>query len=66
MNQAIQTLKNQAQQIQLAKMQIEKSVVNMASANALISKWSHKDLGPNPLQDAIQLEAKNQVFGWGK
>lgn len=35
-------------------------------ASALIAKWSDKDLGPNPIATAAALEARNQVFGWGR
>ena len=35
-------------------------------AAAIIAKWSGRNLGPNPLATAAALEARNQVFGWGK
>jgi hypothetical protein len=46
--------------------QILKSVNNQQAANALIQKWSDKELGPSPLQTAASLEARNQVYGWGQ
>ena len=45
---------------------IRKSVVTMEQSAALIRKWSDKDLGPCPLDTACSLEARNQVFGWGR
>lgn len=50
---------------QLSK-EIRKAITTMEQANALIQKWSDKDLGPNPLETAACLEARNQVFGWGR
>jgi len=44
---------------------IFKSCDTSDKANALIQKWSSRDLGPNPLDAAASLEARNQVFGWG-
>jgi hypothetical protein len=38
----------------------------MDKANLLIQKWADKDLGPNPIATAAALEARNQVFGWGR
>jgi hypothetical protein len=46
--------------------EILKSADTMDKANALIKKWSDKDLGPNPIATAAALEARNQVFGWGR
>jgi hypothetical protein len=46
--------------------EIIKAANTMEKANALISKWSDKDLGPNPIATAAALEARNQVFGWGR
>ncbi len=46
--------------------EILKAANTTAKANAIISKWSDKDLGPNPLATAAALEARNQVFGWGR
>jgi len=48
------------------KTAILKSANTQETANALIEKWSDKDLGPNPLQTAAGLEARNQVYGWGR
>ena len=45
---------------------ILKSTDTMEKANALIKKWSHKNLGPNPIASAAALEAHNQAFGWGR
>jgi len=45
---------------------ILKSANTMQAAAALIQKWSDKNLGPNPLQTAASLEARNQVYGWGR
>ncbi len=45
---------------------IRRSVNSSQKANAIIAKWSDKDLGPNPLDTAVELEARNQVFGWGR
>jgi hypothetical protein len=42
------------------------STDTMEKANALIRKWSDRDLGPNPIATAAALEARNQVFGWGR
>jgi len=38
----------------------------MERASSLIKKWSDKDLGPNPIATAAALEARNQVYGWGR
>jgi hypothetical protein len=46
--------------------EILKAANTTAKANALISKWSDKDLGVNPLAQAASLEARNQVYGWGR
>lgn len=47
---------------------ILKEANTSAKANALIAKWSKegRDLGPAPLSTAAALEARNQVFGWGR
>jgi hypothetical protein len=45
---------------------ILKATDTMEKATALIQKWSDKELGPNPLSTAASLEARNQVFGWGR
>jgi hypothetical protein len=46
--------------------EILKAANTRAKASALIAKWSARDLGPNPLSTAASLEARNQVYGWGK
>lgn len=46
--------------------EILKAANTMQKAEALIKKWSGRDLGPNPLATAASLEARNQVYGWGK
>ena len=46
--------------------QILAAANNSAKAAALIAKWSDKNLGPNPIATAAALEARNQVFGWGR
>ena len=52
--------------------EILKAANTMDKANALISKWranrdgSFRDLGPNPAATAAALEARNQVYGWGR
>ena len=46
--------------------EILKATDTMDKASALIKKWSDKELGPNPLNTAASLEARNQVFGWGR
>ncbi len=45
---------------------IRKSIVTQEQSAALIRKWADKELGPCPLDDACNLEARNQVFGWGR
>lgn len=45
---------------------ILKETDSTAAAAALIAKWRHCDLGPNPLVTAASLEARNRVFGWGR
>ncbi len=51
---------------------LSKEILNSANtmqrADALIAKWSDKDLGSGPqrLITAADLEARNQVYGWGK
>ena len=54
--------------IQAAAMveQILKAANTSGKAAALIAKWSDKNLGPNPIATAAALEARNQVFGWGR
>lgn len=46
--------------------EILKSANTSAKAAELIAKWSDRDLGPNPIATAAALEARNQVFGWGR
>ena len=46
--------------------EILKSANTSDKAAALIAKWSDKNLGPNPIATAAALEARNQVFGWGR
>lgn len=46
--------------------EILKAANTSDKAAALIAKWSDKNLGPNPLATAAALEARNQVFGWGR
>ena len=57
-----------AELIKAAKLteEILKAADTMDKAAALIKKWSDKELGPNPLDTAASLEARNQVFGWGR
>ena len=54
--------------LQVSKLtnEILKATDTMTKANALIKKWNDKDLGPTPLRTAASLEARNQVFGWGR
>jgi hypothetical protein len=56
------------QLMQAAKLmdEILKQANTQAKASALIAKWSDKELGPNPLATAAALEARNQVYGWGR
>jgi hypothetical protein len=46
--------------------EILKAANTSDKAAALIAKWSDKNLGPNPIATAAALEARNQVFGWGR
>ena len=41
---------------------IRKGIITMDQADALIQQWSDRDLGPNPLDTAVGLEAFNQIF----
>jgi len=54
--------------IQAAQLKVEilKVTNTTDKANALIQKWSDKDLGPNQLDTAASLEARNRVYGWGR
>jgi hypothetical protein len=54
--------------LQVSKLtnEILKAADTMTKASALIQKWNDKDLGPNPLCTAASLEARNQVFQWGR
>ena len=59
---------NQLLQIANIASHLIKNANTMDKVNALIGKWSHKDLGPANewLTSAAHWEARNQVFGWGK
>ena len=46
--------------------QILKAANTSDKAAALIAKWNDKNLGPNPIATAAALEARNQVFAWGR
>jgi hypothetical protein len=52
--------------------EILKAANTSDKAAAIISKWrvnrdgTRRDLGPNPIATAAALEARNQVFGWGR
>ena len=46
--------------------QILKAANTSEKANALIRKWNDKNLGHCPLATAANLEARNQVFNWGR
>ena len=46
--------------------EILKDAHTSEKAAAIIAKWSDKNLGPNPIATAAALEARNQVFGWGR
>lgn len=46
--------------------EILKAANTSEKASALIAKWNDKNLGPNPIATAAALEARNQVFAWGR
>jgi hypothetical protein len=46
--------------------EILKAANTSDKAAALIAKWGHLELGPSPLSLAASMEARNQVFGWGR